>query len=490
MSRPLSSARSMGNSNIAPLNREALTPLITEVASPKAFAGFATRVIEQLRNSTRIRCALGPVTTIILFAAKGARTLIVLKIKLNPWILANAFDRPIRLDKPAARTTICSLESSLRIIDTVSQMPTQPHPVRLDTSLEVLAERLCALHEPCVIATVISASGSTYRKPGARMLVEGDGRITGLLSGGCFEQDLREHAARVLSSGVARTVTYDMRADNDLIFGIGSGCEGCMGILLEPSHAGAASAKAVLEASATSHNGQSVALVSVFDGPDAELGTLLWHDHLQSPVSEALAKACVRAVDSRRSQSVSWMDSNLPRRAWIQVVLPPPAVLICGGGPDAEPLVAGLRTLRYPVTVFDHRPAYANVEKFPGASVISGPAASLGSRVEFQRFFAAVVMSHHLASDAAYLRALAGTGVEYVGLLGPRPRRDRLLEEIGNAARDIEPRLHAPIGLDIGATTPEGIALAIVAEIHAAAAGRIGGSFGSQRAALPKIQNG
>jgi xanthine dehydrogenase accessory factor len=369
-------------------------------------------------------------------------------------------------------------------------MPTQPNPVRLDTSLEVLAERLATLHGPCVIATVISATGSTYRKPGARMLVEGDGRITGLLSGGCFEQDLREHAARVLSSGIARTVTYDMRADNDLIFGIGSGCEGCMGILLEPSHSGATSAKAVMEASVMSHNGQSVALVSVFDGPEAELGTLLWHDHLQSPGSEALAKACDWAVESRRSQSISWMDSNLPRRAWIQVLQPPPAVLICGAGPDAEPLVAGLRTLRYPVTVFDHRAAYANVDRFPGASVISSPAGSLGSRIEFQRFFAAVVMSHHLVSDAAYLRALADSDIGYVGLLGPRPRRDRLLQEIGNAARNIEGRLHAPIGLDIGAITPEGIALSIVAEIHAAAAGRFGGSFASQRSALPKVQSG
>ena len=479
----------MGSNRTAPLNREALIPLTTEVASPDAFAGFAMKTTEHLRNSTRILCALGPVTTIILFAAKGARTLSVRKIKLTPWILANAFGRPIRRDKPAARTTICSLESSLRIIDTVSQMPTQPNPVRLDTSLEVLAERLSMLHGSCVIATVISASGSTYRKPGARMLVEDDGRITGLLSGGCFEQDLREHAARVLSSGIARTVTYDMRADNDLIFGIGSGCEGCMGILLEPSHFGAASAKAVMEASAMSHSGQSVALVSVFDGPDSELGTQLWHDHPQSRVSDTLTMACVRAVESRRSQSVSWMDANLHRRAWIQVVLPPPAVLICGGGPDAEPLVSGLRTLRYPVTVFDHRPAYANVEKFPGASVVCGPAASLGSRVEFQRFFAAVVMSHHLESDAAYLRALADTNIEYVGLLGPRPRRDRLLDEMGGAARGIAARLHAPIGLDIGATTPEGIALAIIAEIHAAAAGRFGGSFASQQSALPKLQN-
>jgi xanthine dehydrogenase accessory factor len=360
-------------------------------------------------------------------------------------------------------------------------MNTEPNAVRLDTSLELLAERLTMLHGPCVIATVISATGSTYRKPGARMLVEGDGRITGLLSGGCFEQDLREHATEILSSGVARTVTYDMRADNDLIFGIGAGCEGCMGILLEPSHSGATSADAIRKARAMTHDGQLVALVATYDAPEAELGTRLWHRYIQPPMSEPLASACARAVDLRQSQSIRWADAAHPREAWIQVVLPPPAVLICGAGPDAEPLVAGLRALRYPVTVVDHRAAYANVEKFSGATVVSGPAASLAGLVELNRFSAAVVMSHHLDSDAAYLRVLAPTNIEYIGLLGPRPRRDRLLNEIGGAAGRIEARLRGPIGLDIGATTPEGIALAIVAEIHAAAAGRLGGPLMSRK---------
>jgi xanthine/CO dehydrogenase XdhC/CoxF family maturation factor len=105
--------------------------------------------------------------------------------------------------------------------------------VRLDPGLEILSERLAQIETPSVLATVISAAGSTYRKPGARMLIEPDGRITGLLSGGCLEQDHREHASEILSSGFVRTRTYDMRADNDLIFGIGSGCAGCLGIVLE-----------------------------------------------------------------------------------------------------------------------------------------------------------------------------------------------------------------------------------------------------------------
>jgi xanthine dehydrogenase accessory factor len=360
-------------------------------------------------------------------------------------------------------------------VDISAQMTREPTAVRLDTSLELLAERLAMLHGPYVVATVISATGSTYRKPGARMLVEGDGRITGLLSGGCFEQDLREHAMKVLSTGVARTVRYDMRSDNDLIFGIGAGCEGCMDILLEPSYPGAASASAILEATTMSHEGRSVALAAIYNGPDAELGTRLWHTHIPSHMDEPLASACAEAVAQRQSRPVAWKNAGSVREAWIQVVLPPPAVLVCGAGPDTEPLVAGLRALHYPVTVVDHRPAYANIERFRGATVISGPAASLSSSVELNRFFAAVVMSHHLESDSSYLRALSTTNLEYIGLLGPKARRDRLLADIGAAAVDIEARLRSPIGLDIGAITPEGIALAILAEIHAAAAGRLGG---------------
>ena len=312
------------------------------------------------------------------------------------------------------------------------------------------------------------------------MLVEADGRITGLLSGGCLEQDLREHTVGVLSRNLARAVTYDMRTDSDLIFGIGAGCEGCMGILLEPAHVGGAVVDAITTACEMSQRGESVALVTIYAGPDAELGTRLWHERRQPTFDdEALASACAQAVEQRQSRPIAWGDAAHSRKAWIQVVLPPPAVLICGAAPDVEPLAAGLRALRYPVTIVDHRPAYANAANFPGTTVMAGPAASLASRVELNHFFAAVVMSHHLESDAEYLRALAPTTIDYIGLLGPGPRRTRLLDKIGAESVGMEARLRSPIGLDIGAVTPEGIALAIVAEIHAAAAGRAGGRITS-----------
>jgi xanthine dehydrogenase accessory factor len=360
-------------------------------------------------------------------------------------------------------------------------MRSEPYSVRLDTSLELLAERLAILQTSCAVATVVTAAGSTYRKPGARMLVEGDGRITGLLSGGCLEQDLRAHASGVMLSNEPLVVTYDMRADDDLIFGIGAGCEGCMEILVEPAHVGGAAASGIVSACVMSQRRECVALVTIYEGDESALGTRLWHRGLQPPFDDdALANACARAIE--RQQPMAWADTVNLRKAWIQVVLPPPAVLICGAGPDTEPLVAALRALRYPVTVVDHRPAYANPANFPGATVMAGPAASLTRRVELNHFFAAVVMSHHLESDAAYLRALAPTTISYIGLLGPAARRARLLDEIGDAAPKIAARLRSPVGLDIGAITPEGIALAIVAEIHAVAAGRTGEAFSSHGA--------
>jgi xanthine dehydrogenase accessory factor len=351
--------------------------------------------------------------------------------------------------------------------------------LRLDTSLEWLAERLATVPTSAVVATVISTVGSTYRKPGARMLLEANGRITGLLSGGCFEQDLHAHALRVLSSQRARTIAYDMRGEDDLVFGIGAGCEGRMEILLEPAPPDSLVTGAIMAASELSHRGEPVALATIHSGPDAQLGTRLWHEHQQlwPRHEEALATACAQALDIRQSQSVQWGSPSDLREAYIQVVLPPPAVLICGAGPDAEPLAAGFRALRYPVTVVDHRPAYANAANFPGATVILGSPAMLAESLDLNRYFAAVVMSHHLPSDADYLRALAASAVEYIGLLGPRARRSRLLTDIGAAADQIANRLRGPIGLDIGAVTPEGIALAIVAEVHAVAAGRDGGSF-------------
>jgi xanthine/CO dehydrogenase XdhC/CoxF family maturation factor len=175
------------------------------------------------------------------------------------------------------------------------------------------------------------------------------------------------------------------------------------------------------------------------------------------------------------SRAAPWQDADGEHEAWVQSLAPVPHVLVCGAGPDVEPLVALLAMLRLRVTVTDHRPAYVAPERFPGARVLLGAAVDVATRVDLADCFAAVVMSHHLVSDEAYLRVLVDAPVRHVGLLGPRPRREKLLAALGPLAARLQPRLRGPVGLDLGAVTPEGIALAIAAQLHALAAGRPGG---------------
>jgi xanthine/CO dehydrogenase XdhC/CoxF family maturation factor len=347
--------------------------------------------------------------------------------------------------------------------------------VRLDSSLEVLLERLATVAVPSVVATIVATAGSTYRKAGARMLIEADGRMTGLLSGGCFEQDLREHALGALAAGVPRTVTYDMRTDDDLVFGIGAGCEGAVRILLETAAPGGPVAVALEQAAERTRAGRAVALAIVHDGPPAALGTRVWLPGAEGALEAALADSCAAVIAAAAPESVRWHHEQVAREAWIQYLAPLPRVLILGAGADAEPVVAQLRALRWPVTVVDHRAAMADPTRFAGATVLQAAADQLADWVDLGAFLAVVVMSHHLASDAAYLRVLAGSRVPYLGLLGPRPRRERLLRELGTLAGALASRLRSPVGFDLGAETPDAIALAITAELHAFAAGRDGG---------------
>jgi xanthine dehydrogenase accessory factor len=357
---------------------------------------------------------------------------------------------------------------------------------RLDTSLEQLLERYAQLSAPAALATLVATAGSTYRKAGARMLIESDGRLVGLLSGGCLEQDLREHAVAVLAGGAARVVEYDMRGDEDLLYGIGAGCEGAMRILIERAGPGSAAAGALARAGTGTARGEAMAIAVIHGGPADALGTRAFAAGGEPPRADrdaVLADACASALRTRTSGGLRWGAGPVPLEAWIEYLAPPPRLLICGAGPDAEPLAAQLRALRWAVTLVDHRPAYAVAARFPGATVVHAAAAELATRLALDAFDAAVVMSHHLPSDALYLRALAASRVPYVGLLGPRPRRERLLAELGELAGLLVPRLRGPVGLDIGAVTPEGIALAIAAELHAVVAGRggqprIGGGAG------------
>jgi xanthine/CO dehydrogenase XdhC/CoxF family maturation factor len=288
--------------------------------------------------------------------------------------------------------------------------------------------------------------------------------MTGLLSGGCLERDLAEHAGSVLATGRSAIAQYDMRSADDLVYGIGAGCEGAMRVLLERVRPGEALLSLMLGATRTLATGAPVVLAVVHDGPIESLGTRDFDS-----ADAVLQTAMQDTLNAHGKQSMTLSDG---RAVFIEALAPTPNVLVCGAGPDAVSLVDFLNTLGFRVTVVDHRPLYLEHPSWGRAKRSLGPAGALAERLPLQLFDAAIVMSHHLESDASYLESLADSPIPHVGLLGPRARRERLLGMIGNAAARLRPRLRGPVGLDIGAVTPEAISLAIVTELYALISGR------------------
>jgi xanthine dehydrogenase accessory factor len=328
---------------------------------------------------------------------------------------------------------------------------------------------------PLVLATVYETRGSTYSKSGARMLIAEGGTFQGMLSGGCLEGDLAERAMSVLRSNTPQAVTYDLGKNDQDLWGLGVGCDGLMRIFLQPllfadDYQPFAAISDVLSGdspgvAATVIESQHQAL-----NPGA---TLVCRDGQVSPFSvpeefRASLIAAASAAAAERQSGMRTLDVDGRKiRILTARLLPPPRLLILGAGLDAFPVLRLATELGWRATVQDHRPAYIERGNFRQAEqVLCVPAESLASHVGLSRFDAVIVMSHHLATDRKYLRLLADSPIAYVGLLGPRDRRARLMEELGDAAKTLQHRLHGPAGFDIGADGPASIALSILAEIH------------------------
>jgi xanthine dehydrogenase accessory factor len=333
------------------------------------------------------------------------------------------------------------------------------------------------------LAVVVHTNGSTYRKPGALMLIAADGDYAGLLSGGCLESDLHEHALQVMASGKAKLITYDTGSSDDLLWGLGVGCEGVMQILL--LRAGPDNDWQPLTLfSAAYHAHEGVAAAVVVASPDSALppGAIVMSEgrtgghSVPLPLQDGIQNLLTRALESGRPSALGGHAEAL--RVLALPLALPPRLLLLGGGPDAQPLVDLAARLGWHITVHDHRSAYAQSVRFPLAEqVVLGRPEALRQSLDLGRFDAAVVMSHHLASDLIYLRALSASRIGYLGLLGPANRRDKLLADLGSDAAGLDGRLRSPIGLNIGGRAPESIALSIVAEIHARLHGAPGGPF-------------
>ncbi|MGB5131147.1 MAG: XdhC family protein [Steroidobacteraceae bacterium] len=358
-------------------------------------------------------------------------------------------------------------------------------------------ERVRSRGDVAALATVMRVAGSAYRRAGARMLLTADGTRVGLVSGGCLEADLIERARPVFATGRAITVTYDARSNEDLIFGLGLGCNGTIEVLVERVPEGPTGGHLALIASCLEARRELV-LVTVFR-PVGHLplaarcwlldGEPLAGDLAGESVASEIGPHAHAVLRSGRHRNVTIESAAGPLEILVESVRPFPELWILGAGPDAQPVARLAVELGFDVGVADHRPAFARQEHFPGASrvVVCDPE-RLADAFEPDDGSIVLVMSHSYAHDRSYLRTLLTRPFAYLGLLGPRQRSERILAEL--AKEGIEPspelrtRIHAPAGLDIGAETPEEIALSIMSEIRAELTARSGGRLRDRNAPI------
>ncbi|MFL2547197.1 MAG: XdhC family protein [Candidatus Rariloculaceae bacterium] len=337
--------------------------------------------------------------------------------------------------------------------------------------------------EPMVLATVFDTAGSTYSKAGQRILIRSNADYQGLVSGGCLEGDLAERARAVLETGVPTAVTYDMRDEADDIFGLGVGCNGMIRVFLQPlSREDGYEPFATIVERLLADQPSSAATVVASENPELPIGsTLVWPRMgvvADEPVEsnlDVLVDGC-EAVLASGSPRFDTSDDGL---SIVYAPLNPvPRLLVLGAGLDAVPVVGIASELGWRVSVADHRPAYLDSREFQGAetAVLVVPS-QLERAFDVEDFDAVIVMSHHLRTDETYLAHLAKSAVPYIGVLGPAARKQRILEALGEDGKALAARLKGPVGLDIGADSPESIALSLLAEIHAVLNGAEGGKL-------------
>jgi xanthine/CO dehydrogenase XdhC/CoxF family maturation factor len=327
-----------------------------------------------------------------------------------------------------------------------------------------LWQRAKASSEDVSVATVVAIEGSAYRRPGARMLLTSSGRRAGTISGGCLEAEVAKKAWWLTESGPSLQ-RYSSFFDDDGDMPYGLGCGGTVIVLLERGEP----ATQALEALRRSVEDRTESVIVTNTGTNSpgtllvvnEAGEILYARNA-NPEATALAGEALRTGKSSHAGDY-----------FVELVAPPPSLIVFGAGDDAVPLVDFASTLDWHVTVADDRSSLARAERFPRAAQVRSLNAALPALRPEE---AAVVMTHSYEQDRKILSALLTKDLTYIGVLGPRRRTERLVAEvapeIGLTPAECMARLHTPVGLDLGGHSPAAIALAIAAELQAVFAGR------------------
>jgi xanthine dehydrogenase accessory factor len=342
------------------------------------------------------------------------------------------------------------------------------------------------------LASVVHLDGSSYRRPGARMLINDEGLLTGAISGGCLEGDALRKAMLVIAQQYSKLVTYDTSDEEDVSVGVQLGCAGVIQVLFEPIDMNAAinPVKFLQKAIAKRQKAVLVTLFSIEEKNKPQAGTCLLMEEDKTitgdipfaAIKEAMMTDVHAALESQVSVFKNYSSENVSVTAFIEFLKPAVSLVVVGAGNDAIPLVNIADVIGWEARVVDGRNTHAKPERFAAACqvLVSKPEKALEQiPIDEQTVF--VLMTHNYNYDLAMLKALLERNVKYIGVLGPKKKLERMLGELKDAGMKLTENqlssIYGPVGLEIGAETAEEIALSIIAEIKAVFGGKKGTSL-------------
>jgi xanthine dehydrogenase accessory factor len=356
-----------------------------------------------------------------------------------------------------------------------------------------------AWSEGYVLAMVVHTEGHAYRRAGARLLLKKDHKVFGAISGGCLEDSIAVDAGRMSADCRAKRVEYDSRSASDLIWGTATGCGGLVSVLLQRWDSRSAHVCKWIDERLIAR--RPVLLATIVNKDDQQLGGQIAIDTSGEIFSQIDSVPIQAAVMSRTADLLSESHEKpnqyqsrtcVAGRAelLLEYIPPPISLVIIGAGDDARPVLAGAKRLGWSVTVIDHRPAYADRERLPLADrvLLTQPDSYL-DLLHPDPWTVVIVMTHSWRQDAAAAAALAQFDLPYIGIIGNTIRTENILATLAARTRsraDLRAAFYYPAGLDIGAHTPEEIALAVIAEIQAVLSGRQGASLKHQERPDPE----
>ena len=341
----------------------------------------------------------------------------------------------------------------------------------------------------CALSTVVHVEGSSYRRPGARMLVTNDGVITGAVSGGCLEGDALRKALFAIEAQQNKLVTYDTTDEDDAKFGIQLGCNGIVHILFEPIQISNTlnPIELLRKAMYVRINAVIVTLYSLdhreqigtcfLSIENAQNHTLSSFENLDFALQQQI-DAEVKSAFQKKASSVNiFQNDDKPQNVFVQFLSPPISLLVFGAGNDVMPLVSIASLLGWDITIIDGRKTHATKQRFPNVkNIFISTLEKVLEHVILDNCTVAVLMTHNYNYDLAAFKQLVNKGLIYLGVLGPKLKMQRMYEDLLKENIEISAvdrnNIYAPVGLDIGAETAEEIALSIVAEIKAVLMGK------------------